>query len=88
MHPVYWLLLLGIASAAAGVRATIIIPSILAGLLAFSLPKYAELWPRARDAGASTKWLATVAASVGGSIATTLGAYYTGLLIRVLFWPA
>ena len=69
----FWLLLVACGVSTYGVGAAIVIPLVVVGLSAASLPKYIALWPRARDVGAEREWLITVALSFINCLGTACG---------------
>jgi hypothetical protein len=83
--PEFWLLAVASISAAGDVPSWLVIPLTLIGLAIASLPKYLELWPRARCAGAERQWLLTVGLSLFNSLAAACAAFLLGIVIR-WFW--
>jgi hypothetical protein len=84
--PEFWLLLVAALSATLGLPWWIVVPLATAGLSISSLPKYVELWPRARAVGAEWEWWKTVALSMFNNIATSCGAFVVGILSRWLWF--
>lgn len=82
----FWLLLAGAAGAMFGVPWWVVVPLVMAGLSIGSLPKYIELWPPARDAGADGEWWRTVALSAFNSLGAAVGVYVLGNLTRWLWF--
>lgn len=79
----FWLLFAGALAAGFGVSAWITVPAVAAGLLISSLPKYAELFPRARAVGALAAFWLTVGGSICNAILAGLAATVAG---RVISW--
>ncbi len=84
--PEFWLLAVAATCATFGMSAWVTIPTTLAALSISSLPKYIELWPRARDVGAAGEWWRTVALSTFSSFAASSGAHLAGLATRWLWF--
>ena len=83
--PEFWLLFVAAFAAAAGLSGWIIVPLTLAGLSISSLPKYFELWPRARNVGAEGEWWRTLALSALNSFAASCAAFLLGRGIGWLY---
>ena len=83
--PEFWLFVAATLAAAGGVKWWVVVPLCLAGLSVASLPKYAALWPRARQAGAEREWLVTVSLSMLNSLVGSCAAFLLGVAIR-WFW--
>lgn len=83
--PEFWLLVAATLAAAGGVKWWVVVPLTLAGLSIASLPKYAALWPRAREAGAEREWLITVSLSMVNNLGASCAAFLLGIGIR-WFW--
>ena len=83
--PEFWLLLVGAFVSMIGVRWWVVVPLVLGGLSLSSLPKYLELWPRARDVGAQVEWWKTVALSTFNSLAAAVAAFVLGNFVG-WFW--
>ena len=84
--PEYWLLFAGALSAMWGVPWWVVVPLTMAGLSISSLPKYIELWPRARAGGAEREWWKTVALSIFNTLAAACAAFVLGVVMRWLWW--
>ena len=69
-----------------GVRWWVVVPLTVAGLTISSLPKYIELWPRARDVGAAWAWWTTVGLSTLNSLAAAIGCVLVGHLTRWIWF--
>lgn len=83
--PEFWLLLAAAAVASFGVSSLIVFPTTAVGLLISSLPKYLPLEGRAREAGASRVFWATLAASLVNALVASGGAFLAGRLIGWLW---
>jgi hypothetical protein len=83
--PEYWLLVVTALAGAFGMRWWIAVPLAAAGLSISSLPKYVELWPRMRAAGAEWEGWKTVALSLFNSIAASSAGFLLGSLSRWLW---
>ena len=81
----FWLLIVAMLTAMAGVKWWVVVPLTLAGLSVANLPKYLALWPRARNAGADRAWWITVGLSMFNNLATACAAFLLGILIRWLW---
>ena len=79
----YWLLLTAALAAGFGVTAWLTISTTMAGLLLSSLPKYAPLYARARDAGVLFAYWSTVAASI---LTAGIAAIAATLLGHFIWW--
>ena len=84
--PEFWLIATAAVVAMFGVAWWVVVPLTLAALNASTLPKYIELWPRARDAGAERAWWTTVGLSMFNNLAASCGALLAGLVTRWLWW--
>jgi hypothetical protein len=84
--PPFWLLITAATAAMMSVPWWITTPLALSGLLIASLPKYIELWPRARNAGAEWQWWNSVALSTFNSLAAACAAHMLGIALRWLWW--
>ena len=84
--PEFWLLLVTSFAAVGGVAWWIVVPLATAGLCISSLPKYVELWPRVRAAGAEWEGWKTVALSIFNSIAASCAAVVFGIVTRWLWF--
>jgi hypothetical protein len=84
--PEYWLLLVASLAAVGGVAWWIVVPLATAGLCISSLPKYVELWPRVRAAGAEWEGWKTVALSIFNSMAASCAAFVFGIVTRWLWF--
>ena len=84
--PEFWLLLVAAIAATCGVAWWIVVPLATAGLSISSLPKYVELWPRVRAAGAEWEGWKTVALSIFNSIAASCAAFAMGVVSRWLWF--
>jgi hypothetical protein len=78
--PELWLLLVVSVAALGGVSAWVTVPLGVSGLTISSLPKYVELWPRARREGAVRVWWMTVGLSALNSFAAAGGAHVLGIV--------
>ena len=76
--PEYRLLIAGAACAMVGVSAWVVMPLLMAALSVASLPKYIELWPKARAAGAARAWWITVGLSTLNNFAASVGTVLLG----------
>ena len=85
-EPELWLLLVAAIASSFGRAVWIVVPLTLVGLSISSLPKYIELWPRARDVGAETEWWKTVLLSMLNNLAAACAPYAFGNLSRWLWW--
>lgn len=85
-EPEYWLLLASCVASTLGVAWWVVLPLTLAGLSISSLPKYVELWPRAKAVGAEGEWRRTVILSMFNNLAAACGAFVLGKLIHWLWW--
>lgn len=79
----YWLLLVAALAAGFGVTSLITVPTVMAGLLISSLPKYAPLYPRAKAVGAMRVFWLTVIVSI---LNATLAASAAHILGRLTWW--
>ena len=84
--PEFWLLLVAATCSMSGVRWWVVVPLTVTGLTISSLPKYIELWPRARDVGAVWAWWATVGLSALNSLAAAVGCVLLGHLTRWIWF--
>ena len=84
--PEFWLLLVAALASVLGVAWWVALPLTVAGLSISSLPKYVELWPRARAVGAEAEWWKTVLLSILNNLAAGCAAFVLGKLIRWLWW--
>lgn len=86
--PEFWLSATAAVVAMFGVAWWVVVPLTLAALTASSMPKYIELFPRARDAGAGAEraWWMTVGLSMLNNLAAACGAFLAGLVTRWLWW--
>ena len=66
-----------------GVSVWIVVPLVVAGLTIVSLPKYIDLWPKARAVGAEREWFMTVAMSLLNSLAAACAVFVAG---RLAWW--
>jgi hypothetical protein len=82
----FWLLLVAALSATCGVTWWIVVPLATAGLSISSLPKYVELWPCVRAAGAEWEGWKTVALSIFNNVAASCGAFVLGVFSRWLWF--
>jgi hypothetical protein len=83
--PEFWLLLVAAIAAVFRVPWCVTVPLVMLGLSISSLPKYIELWPRARAVGADVAWWKTVALSGLNNFAAACGAHVLGVLTG-WFW--
>ena len=74
-EPEFWLLLVAALASVFGVAWWVVLPLTVAGLSISSLPKYIELWPRAKAAGAEAEWWKTVLLSTLNNLAAACGAF-------------
>lgn len=81
----FWLLCAGAVAAMFGVPWWVTVPLMVAGLSISSLPKYIELWPRARNVGAEWQWMVTVALSELNALAAACGTHLAGNVTRWLW---
>ena len=86
--PEYWLLVVTALAGAFGLPWWIAVPLATAGLSISSLPKYVELWPRVRAAGAEWEGWKTVALSLLNNIGAASAGFALGALCRWLWWSA
>ena len=84
--PEFWLLVAAALSALAGVAWWVVVPLVMAGLSVSSLPKYIELWPRARGVGAEREWWKTVVLSLFNTLGAACAAFGLGVVVRWLWW--
>jgi hypothetical protein len=84
--PEFWLLVVASVTATCGVAWWIVVPLATAGLSISSLPKYVELWPRMRAAGAEWEGWKTVALSIFNNIAASCAAFVFGVVSRWLWF--
>jgi hypothetical protein len=84
--PEFWLLLVAAFTSMWGVAWWVVVLLTVTGLSISSLPKYIELWPRARNAGAEAEWWKTVALSAFNNVAAACAALMLGKVIRWLWW--
>ena len=82
----FWLLLVAAIAAVFRVPWWVTVPLVMGGLSISSLPKYVELWPRARAVGAELEWWKTVGLSFFNSLAAAVAAFVLGNLVRWLWW--
>ena len=82
----FWLLLVAAACSMSGLRWWVVVPLTVAGLSVSSLPKYIELWPRARDVGAAGAWWLTVGLSMLNSLAAAVGCVLLGHVTRWIWF--
>jgi hypothetical protein len=82
----FWVLLITALSATCGVPWWVVLPLATAGLSISSLPKYVELWPRLRAAGAEWEGYKTVALSLFNNVAASCAAFGFGVLSRWLWF--
>lgn len=83
--PEFWLLLVASIAAVFRVPWWVTVPLVMGGLSISSLPKYIELWPRARAVGAEGEWWKTVGLSSVNNLAAACGAHVVGVLTG-WFW--
>lgn len=83
--PEYWLLIVGAVCAMLGVSVWVVVPLLMAALSVAALPKYVELWPKARALGAERAWWITVGLSMLNTFAAASGTYLLGIAIRWLW---
>jgi hypothetical protein len=81
----FWLLLVAAIAAVFRVPWWVTVPLVMGGLSISSLPKYVELWPRARAVGAELEWWKTVGLSSFNNLAAACGAHVLGVFIG-WFW--
>jgi hypothetical protein len=81
----FWLLLVAAMAAVFQVPWWVTVPLVMGGLSISSLPKYIELWPRARAVGAELEWWKTVGLSGCNNLAAACGAHVLGVFIG-WFW--
>ena len=81
----FWLLVVAGIATYAGVAWFVVWPLATAGLSISSLPKYIELWPRARAVGAERVWWTFVGLSTLNSLAAAGGTGIAGL-VSGWFW--
>jgi hypothetical protein len=86
VDPEFWLLLVAALASTFGLAWWMAVPLTLAGLSISSLPKYAELLPRARTVGAEGEWWKTVVLSLFNNLAAACGAYVLRKVIHWLWW--
>ena len=84
--PEFWLLTVTAFGAAAGLQWWIGLPLCIAGLSISALPKYIEMWPRAREVDAEREWVITVALSMFNKLGATCGVYLHGHVVRWIWW--
>ena len=80
--PEFWLLFVASIAATCGVVWWVVVPLATAGLSISSLPKYVELWPHVRAAGAEREGWKTVALSIFNSVAASSAAFVFGVVTR------
>jgi ABC-type sulfate transport system permease component len=85
-EPEFWLLVVAALASTLGLAVWIVVPLTAAGLSISSLPKYIELWPRARAVGAETEWWKTVLLSMLNSLAAACAAFLFGTFSRWLWF--
>jgi hypothetical protein len=81
----FWLLVLTAAAGQMGLAWWVCVPLCLAGLSVSSLPKYVQLWPKAREVGGERVWWQSVGISVSGALAASVAAFVFGVALRVVF---
>ncbi len=84
--PEFWLLIAAAMSAMGGVAWWVVVPLTMAGMSMSSLPKYIELWPRARGVGAQWEWWKTVGLSTLNTLTAACVAFGLGLGVRWLLF--
>ena len=84
--PEFWLLLAAALVSTFGVSGWIVLPLTTAGLSISSLPKYVDLWPRARAAGLEHEWWKTLTLSLLNNFAASCAAFLFGIFSRWLWW--
>ena len=85
-QPEFWLLLVAAFAAACGLNWWVALPLAVAGLSIASLPKYMELWPRAKAVGAEWHWWMTVSLSLFNNVAAGAAAVLFGKVTQWLWW--
>lgn len=82
----FWLLVVAATAAMSGVPWWVTVPLVVAALSVSSLPKYTDLWSRAREVGAEWEWWKTVGLSAFNSISAACGAHVLGIATRWLWF--